>query len=461
MEKKNSFLKGAAILSLGGLIAKILGAFYRVPLTNLLGAEGIGVYQTAFPTYCVLLTFSSTGVPTAIAKLVSSGEDAEGVLRKCLKIFLPIGAVGTLFMAVFAYPISYLQGSPEATLSYLALSPSVFAVSAISCYRGYFQGKGIMKPTAISQITEQAVKLAVGLTLCYFIRISDGVSGALACLAVSLSEVFAALYLKRLYDKNKENSGENVKYYSVKSIFSIVFPVTLSAILIPLSRVYDSFTAVNMMRHYTDSATALYGIYTGGAEAVTGVPVAICYGIAAATLPTVSAGKRSGDHFKKIWRSLGVTILVSSLSAALMAAFATPFVNIFYGRLSIEERAITVRLITYSGASVILLSLTQTAASCLIAIGKNFVPCICLFSGVAAKAIIQPILLLNPEINIFALLISDICCYFVAVFGDLLYIIICKRNISVKKSGDTDGEGYGDNSRRHRFKRRSTDLGGI
>ena len=85
---KNSFVKGALTVSLGGLIAKLLGALYRIPLTNILKADGLGVYQTVFPVYALLLTFSSSGVPSAISKLVSSGEDGEKILARALSFFM-------------------------------------------------------------------------------------------------------------------------------------------------------------------------------------------------------------------------------------------------------------------------------------------------------------------------------------------------------------------------------------
>ena len=93
--KQQSFIKGAAVISVGGIIAKILGALYRVPLTNLLGGEGMGVYQMVFPLYCLLLTVSATGIPSGLARLVSRaearGENSRAILRRSLLLFSAIG----------------------------------------------------------------------------------------------------------------------------------------------------------------------------------------------------------------------------------------------------------------------------------------------------------------------------------------------------------------------------------
>ena len=90
---KNNLVKGALILSAGGIITKIIGVFYRIPLTNLLGAEGIGIYQMVFPLYTILLTFSSTGVPSGISKLIAEGNDRLAVLKSAIKIFVVIGFI--------------------------------------------------------------------------------------------------------------------------------------------------------------------------------------------------------------------------------------------------------------------------------------------------------------------------------------------------------------------------------
>ena len=168
----NKLLSGALVLSLGGLLTKVLGAFYRIPLTNLLGAEGIGIYQAVFPLYSLLLTASSTGVPNGIAKMISGGDVSDGysVLKSALTVFLPLGLIGSLVLLLLCKPISNLQGNGSAYIAYALISPSVILVSVISCFRGFFQGNLNMKPTAISQIIEQLIKLIFGLSLCSLIK---------------------------------------------------------------------------------------------------------------------------------------------------------------------------------------------------------------------------------------------------------------------------------------------------
>ena len=170
MKIKSKLLSGALTISVGAFIAKVLGAFYRIPLTNIIGVESLGLYQMIFPLYCILLTISSTGIPNSLSKLISEGNNAKAVLTTSLKTFSVLGAIGSLIMLALGYPIAFLQGDFRAGLGYILLSPSVFIVSVLSCYRGYFQGSGNMKPTALSQVIEQLVKLTFGLFLGYVFR---------------------------------------------------------------------------------------------------------------------------------------------------------------------------------------------------------------------------------------------------------------------------------------------------
>ncbi|MBQ7372999.1 MAG: polysaccharide biosynthesis protein [Clostridia bacterium] len=424
-KQKDGLLKGASILAIGGLITKILGAFYRIPLTSLLGTEGLGVYQTAFPVYCLLLTFSSTGVPSAIAKLVSSGYGENGVLKKSLSLFIPIGLLGSLIMCLFSFKISAMQGNERATLSYVFLSPSVFLVSVISCLRGYFQGKLNMLPTAISQITEQAVKLTVGLLLCFYIKGSPSVKGALACLAVTVSEIVTLIYLSLRFRLDGNPRG-NTFVLSYKRLIGTLLPISLSTLIIPLARVFDSFTIVNIIGDYTQNATALYGIYTGSVESVVSVPVAVCYGVAVSALPQISSSLKKGNILSvkdKLLKAFSLTIFLASVSGLFLFSFSQTVTKMLFGGLSESERKITASLLSLAFFTVVGLSLNQTLSSCLIALGKPFAPCVFSTAGVLIKFIMQLFLLKNPKINIFGVLYSDITCYFVAVFLNLLYII--------------------------------------
>ena len=423
--RENGFLKGSVILAAGNFLAKAIGAFYRVPLTNLLGSQGIGIYQMVFPVYCILLTFSSSGVPSAIAKLVASGENEKGVLGKSLAVFGAIGAVGSLAMLLLARPLALLQGDERAALAYRTLSPSVFLVSFISCFRGYFQGKNNMFPTALSQTIEQAVKLTAGLSLCFFFRGDPALSGALACLAVTVSEGAACAYLFVRHRKTRKEKVSLYADYPLKKLLFTVLPIAAAAILVPLSRMADSFAAINILKRNFPDATSLYGIYTGGVESIAGVPVAVCYGAAAASVPTVAGLLKEGKTEKakkKATYALLFTCAVSLACAAALYFGARLIVGSLYAALPGGEKILMTKLLKAASATVVLLAVMQTANSLLVANGRLFAPPVFLLIGVIVKIPLEIVLLFRKKIGIFAIPISDIACYLIAVFCDLVYI---------------------------------------
>jgi stage V sporulation protein B len=134
-EGKGSFLKGAAWIAAGGFTAKLIGALYRIPLTNLIGGRGLGLYQLVYPVYCLLLTVSATGIPSSIAKLtaerIGKGEDDRVVFKTSMRLFLIIGLCGAALMAIVAPYLAKAQGSEEVLGGYYTLAPSVLLVSAI------------------------------------------------------------------------------------------------------------------------------------------------------------------------------------------------------------------------------------------------------------------------------------------------------------------------------------------
>ena len=193
MKKKKGYLSGAGILAAAVVFAKVLGAAYRIPLANMIGAEGMGLYQFVYPVFALLLTLSSGSVPTAVSisvsELVSQNreEEAKKFFSTALKISLLIGLGGSLLLASIAYPVSLLQ-SKEAFLGYLTISPAVLIVTLVSAFRGWFTGHGDLLPSSLSQLTEGVVKIGVGLLLTHLLLpygLPFAVVGALAGVTTS------------------------------------------------------------------------------------------------------------------------------------------------------------------------------------------------------------------------------------------------------------------------------------
>ena len=169
-------LAGAAILTLSALVVKVIGLLYRIPMLDRLGTEGMGYFNTALELYALLCALSTAGLPVAMSVLISDTRHRDmplaarrlGVRRifsVALVTFMVVGCVGSVLLALFARPLATLLGNPAAASAMVAIAPTVLLICLSSAMRGYFQGKGNMIPTAISQVVESAGKLAFGLLL--------------------------------------------------------------------------------------------------------------------------------------------------------------------------------------------------------------------------------------------------------------------------------------------------------
>ena len=155
------------LLTASGLVVKLAGLFFKLPLTTLIGEEGMGYFNTAYTLFVWFYTLSTSGLPTAEAMMISRTErktaDKRKILIVSLLIFLVLGILGTLVMAVGADGFSKLLKAEKSSLPILAVSPVLFFICLSAALRGYFQGIGELRPHAFSQVAEAAGKLFLGV----------------------------------------------------------------------------------------------------------------------------------------------------------------------------------------------------------------------------------------------------------------------------------------------------------
>ena len=167
--KNNSFVKGALILGIASLIVKLIGAGFKIPMTNLIGDDGMGLFNGGYQIYTFMFIVATAGFPVAISKMVSESlarddeRDAKRVFQTALSLLFVIGIVGSVVLFAFAGPFARAVGMPDAELGIKAISPAIFFVSMASALRGYFQGRQNMYPTAFSEVIESTGKLVIGL----------------------------------------------------------------------------------------------------------------------------------------------------------------------------------------------------------------------------------------------------------------------------------------------------------
>ncbi len=440
-----AFFGGGAFFAALCLVAKGIGALYRIPLTNIMGAEGIGLYQMVFPLYSVLLTVSGGGLPGAISKTVSAFSavgDTENT-RRTLKISLLVltlaGLAATVLLIVFRDKIAALQGNPLAATAYLGIAPAVAFVAVISCFRGYFQGKLDMLPSGISQVVEQVVKMVVGLILCSrFLQYGVAYAAFGALLGVTVSEMAATAVLLvqyafdtvRFRKRNIVSLGKFASEQSaelcveqaaplpyktlLKKVLAVAFPITLGSLVLPLSSVIDSILVINLltaMGESTSQATRFYGILNGPVGSLVNMPTVITTSLSVLLLPKISRivlkKKDAGEIAEKFIR---ISLLIAVPCALALILFSDEILSVLYRRtLSADLLNVGGTLLRISALSVLYMSLLQPAAAVLQGCDRAYKPAVNLLKGAVLKAALTVILI--RVAGIYGASIATVSCF--------------------------------------------------
>ncbi len=445
MAAKSSFVKGAAILGVAGLLVKIIGAFYRVPLTNIIGLDGWGNYQAVYPVYAFLLVASSAGLPTAISKLVSErlaqGDEygARRVFKIAFRLLSVIGVVSGVALALLSRPLASANSFQGSYLGFLAIAPALFFVSLLSAYRGYFQGMQRMSPTAVSQIIEQIGKLAVGLTLgASLLPLGPEYAAMGAMIGVSFSELLALVLLMGYYHRVKRDMGEIKPTHKaeprknvIAALLAIAIPVTIGASILPLTQTVDSFMIVNKLvgiGYALQDAQDAFSVLTGPVSSLINMPAVLSLAIAMSLVPAISravAQKRTVDVRDMTGTGLKITILIGMPASVGMFCLAEQILHMLYPALKPAELALGTQLLQTMSIAVMMLALVQSMTGILQGMGKQMVPVINLFFGAIIKVVVSLILLGMPKINIVGASVGTIACYTFAAIMNIIYV--CRR----------------------------------
>ena len=421
-----SFIKGAIIISLGGFISKLLGAVYRVPLTNILGSEGMGIYQMVYPLYCILLTVSASGIPTGIARLVSSGKGA-GAEKRAFAFYGAVGLLGSFLMYILSTPLANVQSEPSIVLCTRLLSPSVFFVSILSVVRGYFQGRGNMYPTAVTEVLEQVIKVAAGVALSYIFRDNLPLAVASTLLAVTISEIIATFIALIWYMKRRARQPlYRLPTVDISAILKYTIPLTLTAIALPLSQLAESVIAVKILRGTADNATALYGVFSGCAVTIINLPVSVTYGLAASSVPQISTLAEKGDYKgakKKALNAILITHAVSLPAAAGLFIFAPLAAKFIFRSLSGSDKELLTALIRIMAVNAVTESLVQTSSACLTSLGRPLRSTVTQWTSAILRVALTAVLIKFTSMSISGAAWSANCAYLVAMLMNFWYII--------------------------------------
>ena len=254
-QKQNTFFGGAAILAAGAMVVKLIGMFYKIPLNNIIGAQGNADFNNAYNIYSVLLTISTAGLPVAVSKLVSEAN-AQGrrnqvrrTFQLALGMFLILGTLSFLVMYFKADALAGLMNDTKAAPGIRALAPAVVCVGCLAALRGYSQGHLNMTPTSVSQIIEALCKLFIGLSLAYALikmgqppemAAAGAITGVTVGTVVALVYMVISFFLARLREPGRSRDVPDASGDIIRDILRIAIPITLSSSMVGIVTVIDS-----------------------------------------------------------------------------------------------------------------------------------------------------------------------------------------------------------------------------
>lgn len=455
--KKESFMKSVFVLMASQMLIKLLGVIYKLYLTNRegFGDKGNAIYSSGFQIYALFLTISSVGIPGALAKLVSERVaigDYKGAHRIFKIAFVTFGLIGFISSSILFLGAKYIANSvlqiPEAEMTLVALSPSIFFVSISSVIKGYFNGRESLKVSANAQSLEQLSKTALSVIIVEFLAIATQVNTSImaagANLATTLATILCFLYLYNYYKKMKKEiiyeikNSHNYKVTrirkTIKQILSVSIPMSMGAILGTINRNIDSITIVRGLKAFLteEQAKIQYGILSGKIDTLVTLPMSFNMAFATALVPSISSEKASGNLEtikKRISFSLLITILIGMPCMIGMMIFSKQILELLFPNATSGSFIYKI-----SCLSIIFIVLEQTISGALHGMGKMLSPAIALFIGVIVKLILNCYLVpINPEMFILGgtagAAFSTVICHIIAV---TIEFKILKKSINIK-----------------------------
>lgn len=440
-KKKDDFLMQGAILAIAGVITKIIGVVYRIPLTNILGDEGIGFYGYAFEVYALALVLSSLSLPTVVSKLVATRmamQQKRNAFRvfKCSLVFSAV--VGAVFALVIFFGAdvfsTYIMESPLSAYALKVLSVGLFIVSILGVFRGYFQGLGTMVPTAVSQIIEQifnAVISLIGAGILFKIGktaaekannellapaygAAGGTIGTVVGALSALLFLLFAFYIYRNVIRRQIRSDTTRRQESYKRILKILLitfiPVIFSTTIYNINQILDMtiFNKIMAAQGFTeDKYMALLGIYSGKYNVLINVPLAMANGLAASVIPSLTTTVTSNNKpqiYNKISQSLRFTMLIAIPCFVGFVVLASPLMVLLFG----DSSSTPALLLAIGAVTLVFYCWSSVSNSILQGLDKMSVPARNSGISLVVHIVALLIMLIVFKWNIYALVGSNI-----------------------------------------------------
>ena len=397
---KQSFLGGAALLTVTMLVTKAIGALYKIPLGNLLDEQGMNYFYAAYNIYNLLLMVSTAGLPLALSRLVSQAEALGRVNRRrrivsvAFWLFLLLGLLSSGLMFFLAGDLAGWMHNTRAEDAIRVLSPAVLCVCLVSVIRGYTQGMGDMRPTAASEVIESASKLVVGLGLAWWllrqgypshIAAAGAIAGVTAGVILSLLAltVWTATHLSR--DRGRDDPGQSRDILRQQNTWGLTEP----------------------------EAAGLYGTYSYAGN-LFALPAAFIYPLTISLIPAIGAALARGDRSaagRHTAAAFRLTALLALPAGVGLSVLARPILELLYpakGAATLEAAAYHLEILGVGSIFVCLMALSN---GILQAYGREKVPLWTLLAGGGLKIALNYLMISNPDYGIRGLPVSTLCCY--------------------------------------------------
>ena len=436
-KNKANFLVQGSILAMAGILVRVIGIIYRIPVQNILGTEGNAYYSAAFDVYSLFLLISSMSMPLAVSKIVSM-KLAKNQIKNAYRAFvgaLMIGmAIGTVISAIIFFGAEFFAkawGYPSAVYAIKVLAPVLLIMSVLGVLRGFFQGMGTMMPTAISQILEQianAVVSIVGAMFLFKLGKGAGQSAALGAAGSTLGTLVGAtvafiflvfvymMYvpvLKRQLNRNRLVPEESYRDLS-KELMLTIAPVLLSTTVYNFSSILDSGVFGNICSrvfHIEESVySAMYGIYSGSYKLLTTAPIAIASALSAAIVPSIIRSITSGDKhtaIRKIESSMRLTMIIAIPAGMGLSVLGGPILELLFN-IEPADMDYATKIMVLSVVTVIVFAMSTISNAVLQGINKMKTPIINAVIGMIIHYIALVLMLIVFKPNLYAVVIGDI-----------------------------------------------------
>ncbi|MCR5474188.1 MAG: polysaccharide biosynthesis protein [Lachnospiraceae bacterium] len=404
--QNSNFIVQGGILAAAGIISRIIGFIYRIPLQNTIGDAGMGYYSAAFQIYSIMLIISSYSLPVAVSKLVAA-RAAKGQYRNARRffhgalLFATLTGGATCFVVLFGADklAGDIMSMPRSAIALRMLAPTLLIVALMGVIRGYFQGLGTMVPTAFSQLVEQIVNAVVsvvagvylfeyGTKVAKLLRDDDfapawgAAGGTIGTGAGALCGLFVLLIMFLVHKRmiKRDLVRDNAKFVDTYGrIFSVliitVLPVILSTTIYNISDVLDQglFNYVMDKKGLSAIKAEYWGIYAGKYRVLTNVPIALANALCSSMMPSLAAcienkDRRLARH--KVAIGIRFVMIISIPCAVALAILGRPLISLMFT----GEVDIPATLLRMGSASVIFYSLSTLSNGILQGIDKMNVP---------------------------------------------------------------------------------------